>query len=172
MAYRLLRGDLLMRKVLADVAMGFSLLHHHQKVDQQRIGVLGHSYGGNVTLFFTALEQRVRFACSSGAACSFRNKMAEGTGIEMAEVIPAFVEHYDIEDLIKCTAPRRLLIVSATEDKYSQDAGSVITLASEAYASHGAKDRLEHVEYEGGHALTEDRFVSIVQWMASQRTAA
>lgn len=172
MAYRLLRGDLLMRKVLADTATGFSLLHQHQKVDPQRIGVLGHSYGGNIALFYAALEQRVRFACSSGGACSFRKKMAEGTGIEMAEVIPGFLEQYDIEDLVKCTAPRPLLIVSAKQDMFSRDAGSIVAQASEAYAKYEARERLEHIEYEGGHALTEDRFVSIVQWVASQGRAA
>jgi len=171
MTYRLLRGDLLMRKVLADTAMAFLLLYHHQNVDERRIGVFGHSYGGNIVLFYAALEQRVRFACSSGAACSYRAKMEQGTGIDMAEVIPGFVKRYDVGDLVKCIAPRRLLIVSAKEDKYSRDAGSIVEGASEAYARYGALERLEHKEYEGGHALTEDRFVYIVRWLASQRKA-
>ncbi len=171
MAYRLLRGDLLMRKVLADTATAFALLHHHPRVDPRRIGVVGHSYGGNTVLFYAALEPRVRFACSSGAACSYQNKMAEGTGIEMAEVIPAFVERYDIADLVKCTAPRRLLIVSASEDVYSRDAGQIVAEARAAYARSAAEDRLQHLAYDGGHALTEDRFADILHWLTARREA-
>jgi dienelactone hydrolase len=54
MCYRLLRGDTLMRRVLDDAARGVSLLRQHRAVDRQRIGTLGHSYGGNTVLFHAA----------------------------------------------------------------------------------------------------------------------
>ena len=125
-----------------------------------------------MVLFYAALEQRLQFACSSGAACSYRTKMAEGTGIEMAEVIPAFVAKYDIAHLVKCIAPRRLLVVSASEDPYSRDAGRIVAEAREAYTRCDAEDRLDHKTYDGGHALTEERFAYIVQWLVAQRAAA
>jgi cephalosporin-C deacetylase-like acetyl esterase len=70
MCHRLLRGDTLMRKVLIDSAQGISLLRTHPSIDPERIGILGHSYGGNTVLFHGALDERIRFACASGAACS------------------------------------------------------------------------------------------------------
>jgi hypothetical protein len=45
------------------------------------------TYGGNTTLFLTAVDEWIRFGCASGALASYRRKMADGTGIEMAEVI-------------------------------------------------------------------------------------
>lgn len=109
MCYRLLRGDTLMRRVLDDAARGVSLLRAHHAVDSQRIGTLGHSYGGNTVLFHAALDVRLGFACASGAACSYANKMRHGTGIEMAEIIPGFTQHFDVQDLVKCIAPRKTL---------------------------------------------------------------
>ncbi|MGD2157843.1 MAG: hypothetical protein PVG32_13295, partial [Anaerolineales bacterium] len=47
MCYRLLRGDTLMRKVLSDSAQAISLMSEHPRIDKDRIGMLGHSYGGN-----------------------------------------------------------------------------------------------------------------------------
>jgi len=95
MCYRLVRGDTLMRRVLQDGALSVSLLHDHPKVDRSRVGALGHSYGGNTVLFLAALDQRIAFSCSSGAACTYANKMKFGTGIEMAEVVPGIVNHFD-----------------------------------------------------------------------------
>jgi hypothetical protein len=62
------------------------------------------------------------------------------------------------------TAPRRLLVVSAEDDKYSRDADQVVREAAGAYAAAGAATALEHRRYEGGHALTRERFDHIVAW--------
>jgi len=161
MCYRLLRGDTLMRKVLSDSAQGISLLQSHPLVDSNRIGSLGHSYGGNTVLFHGALDERIRFACSSGAACSYQYKLKNQVGIEMAEAIPGFAERFDIPDLVACFAPRQLLVVSATEDKFSFDADRVIVAAQERGAINGIK----HKRYVGGHALTQERFDDIVEWI-------
>lgn len=166
MCYRLLRGDTLMRKVLSDSAQGISLLRAHSLVDPERVGILGHSYGGNTVLFHGALDERIHFACSSGAACTYRYKMSHQIGIEMAEVIPEFATHFDIPDLVTCFAPRRILLVSATDDKASQDAEKIVTLAQETCASMGVAAHVEHRRYEGGHALTQERFDDILHWLA------
>jgi dienelactone hydrolase len=165
MCYRLLRGDTLMRKVLSDSARGISLLRSHPLVNPERVGILGHSYGGNTVLFHGALDERIRFACSSGAACTYFYKMAHQVGIEMAEVIPNFATFFDIPDLVACFAPRRVLLVSAADDKASQDAEKIVTTAQELCASMGITANTEHRRYAGGHALTQERFDFIVFWL-------
>ncbi len=168
MCYRLLRGDTLMRKVLSDSARGISLMKTHPLIDDQRIGILGHSYGGNTVLFHGALDDRISFACASGAACTYEYKMTHQIGIEMAEVIPAFVTRFDIPDLVACFAPRHLLLVSATDDKFSQDADRIVALAREKCAAAGIPEHIEHMRYEGGHALNRERFDFIVNWIVGQ----
>jgi dienelactone hydrolase len=164
MCYRLLRGDTLMRKVLSDSAQGISLLRGHELVNPERVGILGHSYGGNIVLFHGALDERIHFACSSGAACTYEYKMTHELGIEMAEVIPEFVMHFDIPDLVTCFAPRRVLLVSAMEDKASQDAEKIVSMAQEACATMSVVSHVEHKRYRGGHALTQERFDDILHW--------
>jgi dienelactone hydrolase len=88
--HRLARGDLLMTKVLLDVDSAASALEALAQTD--RVGIAGHSYGGNVALFAAGLNPRLEFACASGAACSYRHKLAHGTGLEMALVIPGVVD--------------------------------------------------------------------------------
>lgn len=166
MTYRLVRGDTLMRKVLDDAAAAITVLTELDVVDETRVGILGHSYGGNTVLFQTALDERVWFACTSGAACSYRHKMENGTGIEMAEVIPDVMGRFDIGDLLRLTAPRPMLVISASEDPYSADASDIVRLARPAYEAAGSGAALEHTAYQGGHAITRERFDRIVAWIS------
>jgi dienelactone hydrolase len=156
-----------MRKVLEDAETAVSVLAGVPTVDPSRIGILGHSYGGNTVLFQAALDERVHYSCTSGAACSFRDKMAHATGIEMAEVLPGVLDRFDIDVLLRLAAPRPMLVVSAADDKYSRDADEVVRLASPAYRDAGSPARLQHARYHGGHALTRERFEHIVAWMTS-----
>jgi len=160
MCYRLLRGDTLMRKVLSDSAQGISVLRSHPLVDPNQLGILGHSYGGNTVLFHGALDERIRFACSSGAACSYKYKVEHDIGIEMAEVIPGFAAHFDVPDLLACFTPRQLLIVSATEDVFSKDADKVVGAVMKKHPT----GQIEHKRYNGDHAMTHGRFDDIMQW--------
>lgn len=168
MCYRILKGETLIKKVLEDAAIGISLLRINSLVNNSRIGVLGHSYGGITVLFQGALDSRITFACSSGAVCSYKNKIMNGTGKEMATVIPGFINMFEIEDLVKCFAPKNLLIVSANEDKYSRDADKIFEVAKETYKEMDVEDRLEHKRYSGGHSLDEERFNYIVDWIISE----
>ncbi len=168
MAYRLVRGDMLMRKVLNDSMVALSVLAGLKETRGLKLGTLGHSYGGNTVLFHAAIDERISFACSSGAACTYRRKLASNTGIEMAEVIPGFAAQWDIEDLVRAMAPRPLLLVSGCKDPYSADADEIERLARPAYAEHGKAEALAHQRDEGAHAMTPERFEFIVEWMTRQ----
>ena len=154
-----------MKQVITDAMNGITLLENLPYVDKQRIGTLGHSMGGNTVLFLAALDERVSFACASGSACTYEHRMANGVGIEMASVIPGFHGPYDIDDLVSLTAPRKLLLMSAEEDKYSMDAPVIVEKAGIEYAKQGVSQNLYHKRYPGGHALTRERFAFIVDWM-------
>lgn len=163
--YRIIKGECLMRQVLDDAMNGITLLTSLPYVDKKRIGTLGHSMGGNTVLFLSALDERISFACASGSACTYEHRMANGVGIEMASVIPGFHGPYDIDDLVALTAPRKMLLVSAEEDKYSMDASYIVEQASVAYVQQNALQNLRHKRYPGGHALTQERFDFIMEWL-------
>ena len=65
-----------------------------------------------------------------------------------------------------------LLLASATQDPYSQDAADVIeTAARPAYETLGAAEALEHLRVDAEHRLTADRFERIVEWTEEQDRA-
>jgi len=167
MCYRILKGEYLMKQVLEDAMNGITLLSNLAFVDSTRIGTLGHSMGGNTVLFLAALDERVAFSCASGNACTYKNRMENNVGIEMSSVIPNFYEKYDIDDLVSCVAPRKLLIVSAEDDKYSKNADYIVEKAGEVFSKYDAMQNLYHKRYSGGHALTEERYDFIVDWIVT-----
>lgn len=164
MAYRLLEGDLLMRKVLDDAQRALGVLRRAAGLDAGAIGVAGHSYGGLVALYHAALDTRCRFACISGALCSFEARRHAGTGINMFEVVPGLTKQLETHDLLAAIAPRPVLVVSATDDPYSRDADQVVARAATA--------SITEVRVHGGHALDRERFDAIVAWIAERAGAS
>lgn len=160
MTYRLLDGDLLMRKCLDDAQRALSVLIEATRLDGRNAGVAGHSYGGLTALYHAALDERCSFACISGAVCSFETRRREGTGINMFEVVPGLARQLETHDLLAAIAPRPTLVVSGTEDRYSRDADQVV-------ARVGA-DSITELRVDDGHALDRARFDSIVDWIVGR----
>jgi dienelactone hydrolase len=170
MAHRLVAGDLLIRKILEDSATGVSLLESISGT--QHLGVIGHSFGGSTALFLAALDTRIAFSCASGSVCSFRHKLKSETGLEMSLIIPGFCESFDFDDLIRCIAPRKLLVVSSVDDPLSGDAEDLVRAALPAFEKLNCADHLQHLRTAGGHTLERDRFEAIIGWAAAQANRA
>lgn len=164
LTYRLVSGDTLMRKVLDDAMTAVTALLARADVQPEALVALGHSYGGNTTLFLTAVDERVRLGCASGALASYRRKMSDGTGIEMAEVIPGFASRFDMDHVLAAVAPRHFLVVSGTDDKYAADAQDVVD-GARATIGGPDDDELSHLRVTGGHGLDDQRFEAIVDWI-------
>jgi dienelactone hydrolase len=167
MAHRLVQGDLLIRKMLSDCMAAISVLESINS-EGMPIGAIGHSLGGGLALFLAALDTRVAFTCSSGAACSFRHKLAHGTGLEMSLIIPGFAKQFDIEDVVRCIAPRKIFVVSSEDDAVSADADDVVQRAKGVFEEMNCSECLEHLRGRGGHALDRHRFNAIVDWTLAQ----
>jgi dienelactone hydrolase len=161
MTHHLVRGRPLMRTVLADAAAAHGALG----TLTGRVGGLGHSMGGATALWHAALDARVAFVAASGCACTYRDRIERGVGIEAAQAIPGVLELADLDEVVALIAPRPLLIVSADEDNYSRDAPAIVDIAARAYERSGA---LTHIRASGGHALTQDRFEAIIEWVIAQ----
>lgn len=160
MSYRLLDGDLLMRKVLDDAQRALSVLLQATGVDERLVGVAGHSYGGYTALYHAAVDARCRWACISGAVCSFETRRREGTGITLFEAVPGLAQWIDTHDLLSAIGPRPTMVVSGTKDKYSRDADQVVAKV--------AGDFITELRVDREHALDQERFDAIVAWLVAR----
>jgi dienelactone hydrolase len=167
MCYGIVTGQTLAKMVIEDAMGAISVLNGLDCVDHDKIGCLGHSYGGNTTTYLAAFDKRIHYACASGSAATFRNRIKNNVGIEMASVIPNFAKYFDIDDVVCEICPTKFLIVSATDDKYSKDAMDIYNKAKIEYEKCNAGQEISIKQYEGGHALTAERFDCIIDWIVA-----
>jgi dienelactone hydrolase len=160
MAYRLVDGDILMRKCLDDAQRALSVLLDLPMTRDSEVGVIGHSYGGTTAFYHAALDERCRFVCASGAVCSVKARQEAGTGINVFEVVPGLTKMLEAHDLVRAISPREFLVVSATNDPYAVDADAVVARA-------GAPGVIG-LRVEGEHPLDQNRFDAIVDWVVKR----
>lgn len=138
---------------LWDLGRALDVLEGHPLVDGSRIGMVGLSYGGTVTLFMAALDDRVAAAVVSGYFSSWAESHKMPWNMCGSQVLPGMLGQLEHVDLGALVAPRPLLIESGTGD----DLFPVETARRECaklrvvYDSLGAGERLEHDAFEGGH---------------------
>ncbi|PKM62307.1 MAG: hypothetical protein CVU97_06050 [Firmicutes bacterium HGW-Firmicutes-21] len=167
LCHGILSGQYLAKTVIEDAMGAISVLNNLDNVERARIGCLGHSYGGNTTYFLTAFDNRIKYALSSGSVASYKYRIENQTGIEMASIIPNFLKEFEIVDVIKEISPRKFMIVCADDDKYSKDAPDVFESAKTKYIADGYSEHLQIKQFIGGHALTTERYDFIVNWISN-----
>ncbi|MGP8060074.1 MAG: alpha/beta hydrolase family protein [Acidimicrobiales bacterium] len=138
---------------LWDLARSLDVLSDHPLVDAKRIGMVGLSLGGTMTLFLAATDDRVACAVVSGFFSSWAESHKVPWNMCGSQVLPGMpgqIEHVDLGALI---APRPLLIETGTEDMLFP-----VAAASEAvgqlravYQHYGASDRIVHDVFVGDH---------------------
>jgi cephalosporin-C deacetylase-like acetyl esterase len=127
------------------------------EVDEQRIGCAGQSGGGTLTLFISALDERVKCAAvhEGGTRHRWPLRMKPetplGTGDTEQHFFPAGIYGVDLCDLHAAIAPRPLL---ATIEHESPDFMLTVRHVAERYTQMGAADKFE-TEFAGDpHGMT------------------
>jgi dienelactone hydrolase len=148
----LMLGKVLMGENLRDCLWGLELLARDQRVDSKRLGCVGLSYGGRMTMLTAALEPRIRAAVISGAL----NVMQERISVPYscgAQVIPGLLQYGDTPEIASLIAPRPCLWEVGTKDELipARWAEEALRRLRRAYKAYDAQDRLVVDRFQGGH---------------------
>lgn len=113
--HALMLGRTLMGERIYDVDRGIDYLASRGDVDMRRLGVMGNSGGGTISLFSAALLPRLRFAMPSCYFCSFRDSIM--SIFHCADnYIPGLYREAEMSDIMGLFAPRPVVIVAGRED--------------------------------------------------------
>jgi len=147
-----LLGRVLMAENLRDCLWAFEMLARNKQVDAKRMGCVGLSYGGRMTMLTSSLEPRIRVASISGALNVMQERIMKRYSCG-AQVIPGLLKYGDVPEISSLIAPRHCvweigskdrLIVAGWKDK-------AIDRIKRAYQAAGAADHLLVDRFEGGH---------------------
>ncbi len=147
-----LLGKLLIAENLRDALWALEALARRDDVDADRLGCVGLSYGGRMTMLTAALEPRVRVAVVSGAL----NVMQERVGQVYscgAQVIPGLLRYGDVPEIGSLIAPRPCVWEVGSRDGLIAPrwADEALARMRRAYQALGAEEQLRVDRFDGGH---------------------
>jgi len=124
--------------------------------DAERIGCAGLSGGGLQTLYFAAIDTRVKCACTSGYFYGAEESLLEMNGNCDCNYVPNMWTHFDMGDIAAMLAPRPLIIETGLRDELNGKSGidnvtSQVRIAQRAYDAAGQGDKLAHTTFDAGH---------------------
>jgi dienelactone hydrolase len=147
-----LLGKLLIAENLRDVLWAVEFLARHEVVDGKRLGCVGLSYGGRMTMLAAALEPRLRVAVIAGALNCMQERVAVPYSCG-AQVIPGLLPYGDVPEIGALIAPRPCLWEVGSQDRLlpAPWVDKALGRMTPAYRALGAADQLRVGRFEGGH---------------------
>jgi dienelactone hydrolase len=150
----LLLGETMIGWRVYDVMRTIDWIGTRKELDSNRVGCMGISGGGTVTLFSAALDPRIKAAFVSGYLNTFRDSI-----MSLSHCIDNYVpgilqwaEQYDVAGLI---APRPLFAESGTRDPIFPIESSKASFAKvkRVYEVFDANDKIGHEIFDGVHSF-------------------
>jgi dienelactone hydrolase len=146
-------GKLLIAENLRDCLWALDLLAGHAEVDPDRLGCVGLSYGGRMTMLTAAVEPRIRVAVVSGALNVMQERVSQPYSCG-AQIIPGLLKFGDVPEIGSLIAPRHCLWETGSRDGLIKpaEADDAMARMGRVYRTLEAADRLQRDRFEGGHA--------------------
>ena len=169
--HRLTEGKTLQGKYVWDARRALDYLESRPEVDRLRIGMIGHSLGGQETLFTAAADTRIRAAASSCGFGSLSTLKRDRILHNFALFVPGLAEHGDYGAVLALVAPRPFLVAARTRDPIFPVDGieETVGVARKVYGARRAEDRLGTFYEEGPHefspAMREAAYAWLDRWL-------
>lgn len=147
-----LLGKLLIAENLRDCLWAVEVLARHEEVDASRLGCVGLSYGGRMTMLTAALEPRIKVAVISGALNMMQERI-RGPYSCGAQIIPGLLLVGDVPEVASLIAPRHCHWEVGSRDTliHPKWADEALTRQRRVYQALEAENRLTVDRFEGGH---------------------
>ena len=160
-------GKCLQTKYIHDLTIALDVLEQLDCVDSSRIGVIGHSLGGQETLWITWFDDRVKAAVSSCGFGKVSTIFRDYVLHNYALYIPGMGEIGDVDDLLLDMAPRPFAMTSGTEDPIFPIDGvrEIVARAEKVYQENGQSENFLPILFEAGHSFSDDVKESVYSWL-------
>jgi len=150
--HALMLGKTLMGERVYDVERGIDFLKERGDADMKRIGVMGNSGGGTISVFSAAVLPRIAFAMPSCYFCTFRDSIMSIYHC-MDNYVPGLLKYAEMPDVLGLFAPKPVVVVAGKEDTIFpiKAVRSAFRDLKKVYEAAGAGDRCHLIVGDGGH---------------------
>jgi hypothetical protein len=124
------------------------------ELDRDRVGCMGISGGGMVTVFAAAVEPRIHTALVSGYLNTFRDSVGSLSHC-IDNYVPGILNWAEMHDLAGLIAPRPLFVESGEKDNIFPVRASIESFneVRRIYGVFGAEDRVEQEVFPAEHSF-------------------
>jgi hypothetical protein len=155
-----------------DVMRTLDYIATRAELDSSRVGCMGISGGGTVTLFSAALEPRIRVAMVSGYLNTFRDSIGSLSHC-IDNYVPGILNWAEMYDVAGLIAPRPLFVESGEKDNIFPIKASIESFQNvqQIYRLFGAADRVEQEIFPGDHSFWGRRGIPFLARHLSSKTS-
>ena len=163
--HALMLGRTLIGERVYDVDRGIDYLEFRGDADMKRVGVMGNSGGGTISVFSAALLSRLSFAMPSCYFCTFRDSIMSIYHC-MDNYVPGLLPQAEMADVMGLFAPRPAVIVAGKDDPIFpiRATRKAFRDLKRIYEAAGAANRCHLVVGPEGH-----RFYADLAWPKALR---
>ena len=153
----LMLGRTLAGERVFDVDRGLDYLESRGDVDMKRVGVMGNSGGGTISVYSAALLDRIQFAMPSCGFCTYRDSIMSIYHCG-DNYVPGILQWAEAADVIGLFAPKPLVIVTGKTDPIFPLKGvrKAFRDVQTIYEAADARDRCALVVGPEGHRFYEE----------------
>jgi len=127
------------------------------EVDSSRIGCLGNSFGGRMTMYMTVFDKRIKACAPSGCANLFRERSSKLSSCG-AQFFPGLLKYGDVGEIFSLIAPRPCLHIIGKSDGllFEEDVEEIRSKVQNSYDMLNASENVEFFVHDGGHCFHSD----------------
>lgn len=152
---------------LFDNQCGLDYLLTRKEVDTSKIACVGNSGGGMQTIYFAAIDSRVKAIVPCSYLASRENTLATtGAADGCAQIPNEGAQHLEMSDYLIAAAPKPTLVLAGRYDfiDYNGTLQSFNDL-KKVYASLGHPEKLSLFTFDDGHGISKPKREKTVQWL-------
>ena len=157
-------GACLQTKYLHDLSVAVDVLCALPYVDENRIGAIGHSLGGQETLWITWYDERIRAGVSSCGTGTVKSVFNANIIHNYALYVPGMAEICDVDEIAAEISPRGILLTNGQYDLAHFPLDGVDTIESRCKDLPGFRA----IRFDGAHAFPEDVKKEAYAWLDEQ----
>ena len=132
-----------------------------KNIDQNKIGCIGHSFGGVRCMYLSAMDKRIRAIILVNSVADLRKKGGDAKPIVHTwfGFLPGTGQYTDTDGILALIGTRPLMILSSENDPIFplNEAEDQVKKASKLYENLGKKDDIKFIVIKNGeHTFPEE----------------